>query len=46
MSLRDAVSMPELSEEKHGQRAVIVGLSLNSRFVPFMGEDEGDSHCV
>ena len=37
MSLRDVIE---------GQKAVMVGLSLNSRLVPFMEEETGDSHCV
>lgn len=46
MSLRDGASSLDLSEGKDGQRAVIVGLSLNSSVVPFVEEDMGDSHCV
>lgn len=46
MSLRDVVSKLGLLEEKEGQRAVMVGLSLNSRLVPFIEEEMGDSHCV
>lgn len=46
MSLRDAMLKLDLSEDNEGLRAVTVGLSLNSRVVPFMEEDMGDSHCV
>ena len=46
MSLRDAVSKLDFSEEKEGQRAVMVGLSLNSRLVPLIEEEMGDSHCM
>lgn len=46
MLLRDVMSKLDLSEEKEGQRAVMVGLILKSRFVPFIGENMGDSHCV
>ena len=45
MSLRDVTSRFDFSDEKEGQRAVMVGLNLNSRFVPFIEEDIGDSHC-
>ena len=46
MSLREVASKFGFSDEKDGQRAVMVGLSLNSRFVPFIEEDIGDSHCM
>ena len=44
MSLRDVVSNVDFSEDSGGQRAVMVGLSLNSSVVPFLEEDTGDSH--
>ena len=46
MSLRDVVSKLDLSDEKEGQRAVTVGLSLNSSVVPLVEDDMGDSQCV
>lgn len=46
MSLRDAMSKLDLFEDGKGLIAVTMGLSLNSRFVPFVEEDMGDSHCV
>ena len=46
MSLRDVVSKLDLSDEKEGQKAVMVGLSLNSSVVPLVEEDMGDSQCV
>ena len=46
VALRDVMSKLGFSDEKEGQRAVMVGLILNSRFVPFVEEDMGDSHCV
>ena len=36
MSLRDVVSKLDLFDEKEGQRAVTVGLSLNSSVVPLV----------
>ena len=44
MSLRDAVSNVDFSEDSGGQKAVMVGLNLNSSVVPFLEEDTGDSH--
>ena len=46
MLLRDVASNLDLSEEKDGQRAVTVGLSLNSSVVPLVEEHMGDSHCM
>ena len=46
MSLRDVVSKVDLGENREGLRAVTMGLSLNSRLVPLVEEDRGDSHCV
>ena len=44
MSLRDVVSNVDFLGDSDGQRAVMVGLSLNSSVVPFSQEDMGDSH--
>ena len=46
MSFKDVKSRFDFSAEKEGQRAVMVGLILNSRFVPLVDEDMGDSHCM
>ena len=45
-SSRVVVSNVGFSEEKEGQRAVMVGLSLNLSVVPLAEEDMGDSHCL
>ena len=36
VAFRDVMSKLDFSDEKEGQRAVMVGLILNSRFVPFV----------
>lgn len=46
MSLREVMSKVDLADDREGLRAVTMGLSLNSRLVPFVEEDRGDSHCV
>lgn len=46
MSLRDVLSKLDLFDDKEGQRAVTVGLNLNSSVVPLVEDDMGDSQCV
>ena len=46
MACRDGELQSGVCAEKEGQKAVMVGLILNSIFVPRVEEDRGVSHCV